>query len=368
MIIKCPSCETKFNLPDAKFQEGRKVRCSQCKDVFELTFDPLLNPGHSMAPQAAAAPPAPSPAPAPEQSSGSQQPPTPQADAFFGDGDNAQDSPQAEGGVFAAAMHSASTEEANAAGSKNPNSQPPAGDEAAAKADAYAEAMAREVDGDPYSIDIGEAPKKKAGTGKKITIPRGAQPKKSPLKLAVTLFLFIVFAVGAAGALLWVFAPDMLPSPVRDILGEQPAGSNATATDSQVNKEVVKFLEIVDAEQFFIKNDEVGDLLVIKGSIINKSTNTLDLIKLEANLIDEENVRLDTRQQLIGNSLTEFQLKNLKKEEIEKALENPVGITAENTMISPGSKVPFMVIFYNVPENVVDYQVIIQDAKLAGQQ
>ncbi len=36
MIITCPNCSTKFNLPDANAIPGAKLRCSVCKHVFPL--------------------------------------------------------------------------------------------------------------------------------------------------------------------------------------------------------------------------------------------------------------------------------------------------------------------------------------------
>jgi len=36
MEIVCPSCSSKFNLPDAAVRPGAKLRCSVCKNVFSL--------------------------------------------------------------------------------------------------------------------------------------------------------------------------------------------------------------------------------------------------------------------------------------------------------------------------------------------
>lgn len=36
MIVTCPNCETKFNVPDDKYAPGRKARCSSCGHVFPL--------------------------------------------------------------------------------------------------------------------------------------------------------------------------------------------------------------------------------------------------------------------------------------------------------------------------------------------
>ncbi len=36
MIVTCPNCSTKFNLPEAQAKPGAKLRCSVCKHVFHL--------------------------------------------------------------------------------------------------------------------------------------------------------------------------------------------------------------------------------------------------------------------------------------------------------------------------------------------
>jgi predicted Zn finger-like uncharacterized protein len=44
MEVLCPSCSSKFNLPDAAVRPGAKLRCSVCKNVFSLQDKP---PGDS---------------------------------------------------------------------------------------------------------------------------------------------------------------------------------------------------------------------------------------------------------------------------------------------------------------------------------
>ena len=47
MIVICPHCSTRFNLPDSQLKPGAKLRCSVCKHVFEA---PLPEPDFSTAP------------------------------------------------------------------------------------------------------------------------------------------------------------------------------------------------------------------------------------------------------------------------------------------------------------------------------
>ena len=47
MIIQCPKCLTKFKMDDSKVKdEGTKVRCAKCKEVFVVTKEEpsLLHP------------------------------------------------------------------------------------------------------------------------------------------------------------------------------------------------------------------------------------------------------------------------------------------------------------------------------------
>ncbi len=48
MIIKCPNCSAKFNLPDEAFKEGAKARCSECKHIFTLSSDDAPAGNYSM--------------------------------------------------------------------------------------------------------------------------------------------------------------------------------------------------------------------------------------------------------------------------------------------------------------------------------
>lgn len=37
MIIQCPNCKAKYNVPGDKVKKGRKLKCSTCNSVFSIT-------------------------------------------------------------------------------------------------------------------------------------------------------------------------------------------------------------------------------------------------------------------------------------------------------------------------------------------
>ncbi|SMF33746.1 DUF3426 domain-containing protein [Desulfovibrio gilichinskyi] len=95
MIITCPNCETKFNLPDSKIPAGgAKVKCSKCANVFKVT-PPALEPEDevaSMLEEDVAPTPAPKPKPEPKPTPKPKPKPEPEApaedeldDDFFGE-------------------------------------------------------------------------------------------------------------------------------------------------------------------------------------------------------------------------------------------------------------------------------------------
>jgi len=69
MIIQCPSCSTKFKFPDEKVKPGVKVRCSKCKNVFELQAEAAgqAAPPPAPGPGPSAPPPPPAPGPPPSE-------------------------------------------------------------------------------------------------------------------------------------------------------------------------------------------------------------------------------------------------------------------------------------------------------------
>jgi len=58
MIITCPGCHTRFNLPDDTVQnESTRVRCSRCRHVFGVAHPMVSEPSGRQVPGQSHAPP-----------------------------------------------------------------------------------------------------------------------------------------------------------------------------------------------------------------------------------------------------------------------------------------------------------------------
>lgn len=455
MIVQCPSCSTKYNLPDDKAKEGAKVRCSVCKHVF-----PLIGPADLEAP---AEPPVPEPEPQPEPEPEAQIPPTdeevfsqsfndeeeidfgdfgdlgieglddldetsvasePGGAVDFGDlagegedtidfGDLAGEEEEpgetidfgdlegeeeegteapTEFGPAEVDMEEGEDSFEDIFGKKEVpedlaveldggEGEEPASEieEAAAAAEAADSRIG--VDEDLFDIDAQNEKRAKESltkkkVKKKVKKEKPGKEKKKSNPIA-SVIVFAVLLLFAGGVIAYLYAPDLLksipfigslvetpgaPAPAQP-KAPKPAAGQKPASEAPAPVADIKDLALKDIQQNYVENEKVGELFVVQGSVVNNFKTPKELIRIEASLFDANGLPVVTKKQLIGNTLTLFQLQMLTIEEIDKELQDKVGIVTSNTNIPSGGEVPFVVVFANPPQNVAEFGVKIIEAK-----
>lgn len=335
MIIACPNCKTKYNLPDSKIPAGgAKVKCSKCAHVFKAAppsvepedqaLDLLENPA-AKAPQGSsqafeeafdeavsqapkpAAKPKPKPAPAPEPE------------------------PEEEEPVEEEAPEEESFEE-----------QAPAEEE-------VQEEEAQEEDEGPSmggSLDLGGKP---------------AKEKKGKKPLVVLLLLLVLLLVLAYGAYaLQSLLPFKLPALPFSLPGIKTTATAEKAAEPPANR--VKKIALRNVRQYVVLNEKAGPVFVIEGKAVNTFDAPKERIRVEGALYDEHGNVLASKQILCGNTLSHLQLQVQTEEEINTGLASEVGVLSNNTFLKPGMDTPFMVVFFNPPKNVKEFGVKVLDA------
>lgn len=167
---------------------------------------------------------------------------------------------------------------------------------------------------------------------------------KSRSKIWVVLGLAFALAAGA-GTWLWT-------------QWEQTPG----AATHEVAKKVEK-LTMRNVRQYNILNEKAGKVFVIEGKAVNEFPEPKELIELEGAIYDKDKKPLSVKRQLAGTQLSLFQLQVLSEKEMESFLNNKVELLANNTNIPPGGEVPFMILFYDPPDNIAEFGVEIVDVK-----
>lgn len=315
MRVNCPNCATVFDLPDSAAKQGAKLRCSVCRHVFALGGD--AGTGGFERNMHEEAPPEPSFQPEPDIPA----PAPPQADDDFGT-------------IFQGLDHISDDV------SLSDNAAPPPSEE---------EILGLE-DGEDLSFNLDSKPKGKRGSRAK------SGRKSSPVLLLV---LFLV-AAGAVGYLYWDDLKSMLP-----FLGEEEAPEEAAPVPEEPAPGTpFQFSFSQDLNHFFMDNTKIGRIFVIQGMVVNDYDTPKSLIKLEAQILDEQGNVIESKTQLIGNTVTYYQLETFSQEELENAINHDMGVSSHNINVPHGGEVPFVFVFYNPPEELVsEFMLRVVEAK-----
>ncbi len=326
MIVQCPNCDTKYNLPSDKFKAGAKMKCSSCKHVFamgaaaeeeEPQFEDLLDDEFGDEGEAA-----------PAKEKKASPPPKEEEDDDFSLDDL---------------------------------------DDAAGASKSKAKKKDADDDDGGFSLDDLDSPKKKkkgGGLGDKIPkMDLGSKKKK------ILIAVVLLAVLGGAG---YYFAGPMLLSPesAEEMAAEEamemaeemnedrgPVEEDVIATDN------IRDLMLQSIKQYSVRNEKSGQIFVVEGKVVNNFPTPKELIKVEASLFDDTGVAVATKKQYCGASLALYELQLKSAEEIERALNSKENIAINNTNIPPGGEVEFMVVFYDPPPTVREFGIRVIEAK-----
>ena len=316
MIVICPSCSTKYNLPDDRARPGAKLKCTLCKSVFPI---------ESATPPSAGAP---------------------DFDAVMGGLGMGGLGMGGPGDAAASDTVSSNGAELDH-GPFDVASDPEADLAAAVRAKVQADARKRgSADDGPDVSDI-------IGSMKGYNLddaPPAVPPKKYGWPV-IAGFVAVLLAVAVGVTLRFT---GMWPGD--KAVETPPPAVNGT--------EQIKNIALRNYRQYYVNNEKVGQVAVIEGKVVNNFSSPRELMKIEASLYDAAGTAVVTKQQLCGVTVSLFQLQVLGEQELETALNNKIEILTNNTNVPPGGEVPFMVVFYNPPASVAEFGVKVVEARI----
>ena len=126
----------------------------------------------------------------------------------------------------------------------------------------------------------------------------------------------------------------------------------------------VKVLE--NTQAFFLENAHAGQIFVVEGEIENQSAKPVSFILIEGKLYNTTNRVAITQRCYVGNAMTRDELGRLTITEIQNRMMNREGKSLANVKIPPGKRVPFDLVFHNLPElkALSDYSLEVISSKL----
>lgn len=364
MIVNCPNCSTKFNLPDSKFKPDAKAKCSVCGEVFKLedhTEEPIitLTEDDQIKSEQAAPPPPPDDLedegfPEPDEDDIADIAGMEPDESDLGDSDE----------DISDISSSTDLDDLLEGGSKKKKK----------KKSKKKKSKKKTKEEEEFNFSDDELTLDLDGSSSKT--------KKKKKKMGgCGCFLFAIFLFMLLGGGVWAvnkYMPQYIPAPVKKFFDSIQAGSMVggfSVFDDQAAPEPedmkpeglpenpVENITLADVRQQTVENENIGLLFVIEGVAVNDYPEPKELIKVEAGLFDENGRQVVAKDVLAGNTLSLYQLQTLSEAKINEALNNKVGILTNNTNIQTGGSVPFMIVFSNPPSTVREFGVKVIEAK-----
>jgi len=326
MIVECESCLSKFNLDEALIkEEGSKVRCSKCKNIFTV------------------------------------YPPQPEVIDEQTSQQNLDEELEETIALDSPPVFDQEEEELSASDDTEPTDfdqafQDAIEDERLEEA-AIDESFAEEVVYPEKALDraeeVEEEPdrrgkKRKRKKDKEAPVSISAEKKKNRLSKYFLIVLLVIFFLIIISGIIYFFLPDYLP----DFLSTQKPIPVEILTDKGV-----KNLTFKEVSGSFVQSEVAGRRFIVRGRIINNYPEPRSYILVKAEILDEKGQVIRRKLAYTGNVYTENEVKKMPMAEIDKILKNRLGRNKMNFNIKPNTEVPFMVIFENLPQNLSEFSV-----------
>jgi predicted Zn finger-like uncharacterized protein len=387
MIVTCPNCQTRYNLPDDKIPAGgAKVKCSKCShvfkaelppttpeeeveslleeespatgaqagDEFEETFDEVASGGDD--------------AGAPEEEIVSENEPEPSNQEPV-DESPKDDEPGLDALFDSSDQDADSSEDDSAPDGEESVFGDDTGDLFDDSGDDDSEDTSGLFEDDDDDDDADEDEDEDEDEEEDDSLDLGDTPRKGSRKSLGCLIILLILALGVGAAIyfkVWTFANIELGSIVKNVpfVGQmfmEETGGDAEVAPGESPADRVRKIELKNVKQYYVANEKAGNLFVVEGKAVNKFAVPKEQIKVEVVLYDATGGVLVSQSFLCGNVLSQFQLQVQTLKEIEDGLSSEVGILSNNTFIRPGASTPFMAVFFQPPTGVKEFLVKVVD-------
>lgn len=181
--------------------------------------------------------------------------------------------------------------------------------------------------------------------GGRIGVPAKKMTGKSHLP---AVFIVIILILLGAAAAVFFFAPQLIPDSVPFLKKEK----KQVMTDSGVRRLTLKAVTGT-----FVASKEAGQVFVIRGMVGNNYSKSRSFISIKGNILDNKGRVVRTKSIYAGNTFKDEEIEAMPLEKINKALGNRMGTDKKNFNIAPGTYIPFMIVFENLPENLSEFTV-----------
>jgi len=202
--------------------------------------------------------------------------------------------------------------------------------------------------------DPAPAPRSTAGSAPD-SAPRVPSKAKKPFPMKTLLAVLIPLLLLGGGLFWFISNKDSIMPP------ESAPSEKASA--KEISLPAVSIMDSTQA--YFLQNSQIGQVFIVEGEINNESGKPVSFVLLEGKLYTKNNHVAQSQRCFSGNPISRNELLQLGVTEIQNRMMNREGKDLMNVHIPPSKRIPFMLVFHNLPEldALSDYSIEVISAK-----
>jgi len=117
-----------------------------------------------------------------------------------------------------------------------------------------------------------------------------------------------------------------------------------------------------DIDSKFVENTKSGTIFVVSGKVRNGYDHPRGFVKVTGRLYSKGKKLSKVQSVFCGNTLTDKELSALDMETVRKKLLERTGQKQSNVRVPPGMHVPFMLVFSNLPPDLEEFDIQIEES------
>lgn len=118
-----------------------------------------------------------------------------------------------------------------------------------------------------------------------------------------------------------------------------------------------KRFDIGDLKGYYVQLEKEGLVFVIEGNAKNSFEKPRSFARFKGNLYDGSGKLIMTQEAYGGNIFSRDDLESYTRDRVMKEMDYKVGKGLANSNIQPGKEVRFMIVFYDAPGNLAEFDV-----------
>ncbi len=195
---------------------------------------------------------------------------------------------------------------------------------------------------EPVSDDKEKFISDEADTDEDLQDTRPALKKGISPPILILLILAVIAAVAYGGYLLLNSMGISIPFISQPAPAKVSDPGNLSIKASDINSR-------------FVDNNIIGKLFVITGKVKNEYPMARGSIQIAGKIYTKDKALAKTETVFCGNILSDADLANVDSATLQQRLQNRSGDKGTNQKVLPGTTIPFMIVFSNLPVNLEEF-------------